>query len=56
MLRETKELRKAGEELGVRPTPSLARTVQALRAIRGRRTRGRPEARILALRSGRQPA
>jgi hypothetical protein len=53
MLRET---RSGDARLGQRPVPSLNRTVQALRGIRGQASRIEPEMRIIALRGGRQLA
>jgi hypothetical protein len=39
---------------GQRSAPSIASTVQALRAISGRAARTKPEARIIAMRRGGQ--
>jgi len=51
MLREAKT-RHA--RLSQRPAPSLNRTVQALREIRGQESRIEPEMRVIAIRGGRQ--
>ena len=48
MPQETRTVGKAG----ARTAPSLSRTVQAMRTIRGHRARNRPEALIIALRRG----
>jgi len=51
-----KEARPASARLEQRTAPSLAHTVQALRAIRRRASRSKPETQIIAIRRGKQLA
>jgi hypothetical protein len=49
-----REVRPRNSTLGPRSVPSLARTVEALRAIRGKESRTGLEMRISVIRGGRQ--